>query len=62
MGDIVNFRKARKRIERELEERRVAEKRLRYGRGKAERVLETARKTKARRELEQHRIETGDDR
>ena len=62
MGDIVNFRKARKRIERQLEERRAAEKRLRYGRGKAERALETARKTKARRELEQHRIETGDDR
>ena len=62
MGDIVNFRKARKRVERQLEERRAVEKRLRYGRGKAERALETARKTKARRELEQHRIETGDDR
>jgi Domain of unknown function (DUF4169) len=62
MGDIVNFRKARKRIERQLEERRAAEKRLRYGRGRAERALETARMTKARRELEQHRIETGDDR
>lgn len=62
MGNIVNFRKARKRVERQLEEHRATEKRHRYGRGKAERALEIARQTKARRELEQHRIETGDDR
>ena len=62
MGDIVKFRKARKRIERQLEERRAAENRVRYGRGRAERAFESARTTKARRDLELHRIETGDDR
>ena len=62
MGDIVKIRKALKRIERQLEEQRAAENRVRYGRGKAERRLESARTTKARRDLELHRIETGDDR
>ena len=62
MGDIVKFKKARKRIERQLEERRAAENRVRHGRGKAERTLEAARKTKACRDLDKHRIETGDDR
>jgi hypothetical protein len=61
MGNIVKFRGARKRLERQLDEQRAAENRVRHGRGKAERALESARKTKARRELEQHRI-TGDDR
>jgi hypothetical protein len=61
MGDIVNFRKARKRRERELDAQRAAENRVQYGRGKVERELVNARETKARRELEQHRI-TGDDR
>ena len=61
MGDIVNFRKARKRLERELDVQRAAENRVRHGRGKVERELVNARETKARRELEQHRI-TGDDR
>lgn len=61
MGDIVNFRSARKRRERELVVQRAAENRIRHGRGKAERELVSARKAKARRELEQHRI-TGDDR
>lgn len=61
MGDIVKFGKARKRIERQLEERRAAENRVYYGRGKAERTLEAARRTKAHRDLEQHRIDTGDE-
>jgi hypothetical protein len=62
MGDLVNFRKTRKRVERKLDEQRAIENRVRHGRGKAERALQNARETKARRELEQHRIETGDDR
>jgi len=61
MGDIVNFRSARKRRERKLSAQRAAENRIRHGRGKAERGLVAAHETKARRELEQHRI-TGDDR
>ena len=62
MGDIVKFGKARKRIERQLEARHAAENRIHFGRGKAERTLEAARKTKAHGDLEQHRIDTGDDR
>jgi len=62
MGNIVNFRKARKRVERKLDGQRASENRVLHGRGKAERALQTAREAKARRELEQHRIETGDDR
>ena len=62
MGDIVYFRKARKRVERKLDGQRATEYRVRHGRRKAERALQTAREARARRELEQHRIETGDDR
>src|SRR5262245_3135301 len=51
MGDIVNFRKARKRVERKLDEHRAIENRVRHGRGKAERALQIARKAKSRREL-----------
>jgi len=62
MGDIVNFRKARKLIERELDEQRAAANRVRHGRSKAERTSQMMRRTKACRELEQHRIKSGDDR
>jgi len=34
----------------------------RHGRSKAERELETKRAAKARRDLDRHRIETGDER
>jgi hypothetical protein len=62
MGDIVNLRKARKKIERQLEERQAAANRLSHGRSKAERNAEAARKAKARRHVDQHQVETGDPR
>jgi len=62
MGDIVNFRRARKKAERQLAERTASANRLRHGRSQAERELETKRDTKARRDLDRHRIETGDER
>jgi hypothetical protein len=62
MGDIVNLRRARKRVERQLAEQTASANRLRHGRSKAERELETKRDAKARRELDRHRIETGDER
>ena len=62
MGDIVNFRKARKKIERQLDERQAAANRLIHGRSKAERNAEAARKAKARRDIDQHQVETGDPR
>ena len=60
MGDVVNLRKARKLAERELDQRRVAANRLRHGRSKAERELAASREAKLRRDLDRHRIETGD--
>ena len=61
MGEVVNFRRARKKAARQLAERTASANRLRHGRSKAERE-ETKRTAKARRNLERHRIETGDER
>jgi hypothetical protein len=61
MGDIVNLRRARKRAERQLAEREAAANRLLHGRSKAERELASNRDAKARRDLDRHRIETGDE-
>jgi hypothetical protein len=62
MGDIVNLRRARKAAERQAAERNAAAKRLLHGRSKAERKLESSRDAKARRDLDRHRIERGDER
>ena len=62
MGDVVNLRKARKQAERKLDQVRAAENRLRHGRTKAERKLTRARDTKVCRDLDQHRVEAGDER
>jgi hypothetical protein len=62
MGDIVNLRKARKQAERQFAEQKASANRLLHGRSKTERELEIKRDTKARRELDRHRIETGDER
>jgi hypothetical protein len=60
MGDIVNLRAARKKVERRAAERAAAEQRHRYGRSKAKRRLETTRNIKMDRDLDGHRIEMGD--
>jgi hypothetical protein len=62
MGDLVNLRKVRKTVKRKLEQERAATNRLLHGQTKGDRALDAARKAKAARELEQHRVETGDDR
>jgi Domain of unknown function (DUF4169) len=62
MGDVINLRKARKQAERELDQLRAAENRLSFGRSKAERKLTSARDAKVRRDLDQHRVEAGDER
>ena len=62
MGDIIKLRAARKLAERVQEEQRAATNRLRHGRGKAERNLQAARDAKARRALDQHRLDNGDER
>ena len=62
MGDVIKLREARKRADRLNKEERAAANRLRYGRSKAERNLQTARDAKHRKTLDHHRIETGDER
>jgi hypothetical protein len=62
MGDVINFRKARKVAERSLHGGRAAVNRLKYGRRKVDRNLDAARDAKALHDLEQHRVETGDER
>ena len=62
MGDIIKLRAARKLAERLQEEQRAATSRMRHGRGKAERNLKSARDAKAHRDLDQHRLDNGDER
>ena len=61
MGDVIKLREARKKAKRLRDKQRAAENRLRHGLGKAERNLQTARDTKARTDLDQHRVDTGDE-
>jgi hypothetical protein len=62
MGDVINLRRARKRVDRRRAEQQAAASRLLHGRQKAESDLDAVRDAKARRDLDQHRIETGDER
>jgi hypothetical protein len=62
VGDLVNFRKARKQQERARTESQAAANRARHGRSKIEKEREAADLAKRTRVLDQHRIETGDDR
>ena len=62
MAEIVNLRNVRKRAARRQHEERAASNRLVHGVSKVERSLAKAQSDKARRNLDLHRIETGDDR
>ncbi len=62
MAKVINLRMARKRAERLRGENRANENRLSHGRPKFERDLEVARADKARRDLDQHRTKTGENR
>jgi hypothetical protein len=61
MGDVIKLREARKQGKRLRDEKRAVENRLRHGRTKAERNLGVARDAKARSDLDQHRVDTGDE-
>jgi hypothetical protein len=60
MAEIVNLRTARKRANRRRDEKRAAEARVSHGMSKADRVLAKTERAKARRDLDEHRIETGE--
>ena len=62
MGDVINLRTARKKMKRQRAEREASANRLLHGRGKADRDLAVKRDAKASRDLDRHRIETGDER
>ena len=62
MADVVNLRTARKRANRQREDLRASANRLAHGRPTAERKLDTARADKVSRDLDRHRIDTGDGR
>ncbi len=60
MGEVVNLRVARKRKRRELSAGKATEQRAIHGISKSERSLEEAREERAKLNLEQHRLDTGD--
>jgi hypothetical protein len=60
MGDVVNLRLVRKRSERQRKANEADQQRVLHGLKKTERSLSRVRQDKARRDLEQHRIEPGD--
>lgn len=57
MGDVINLRTARKRADRRKAEERAGANRIAHGLTKAERKLGKARKAKADREIEGHRLD-----
>jgi hypothetical protein len=60
MAEIINLRIARKRADRQRSMERAAAARVSHGMSKAERILAKANRDKIRRELDKHRIETGE--
>jgi len=60
MAEIVNLRIARKRAARSKAEGQAAQQRIAHGTPKSERDRANAESDRASRELERHRIETGD--
>lgn len=57
MAELINLNRARKARARAAAGETAAENRVRFGRTKAEKVLETARKAKAARELEGKKLD-----
>lgn len=62
MGDVISLRTVRKKAARHRAAEQAATNRVLHGKSKAERALIKAKKKKAETELDQHRIDTGDDR
>ena len=62
MAELVNLRIARKRAKQRGNDQRAEANRLAHGQPKPLRKLEAARRAKAVRDLDRHRIEEGDGR
>ena len=60
MAEIINLRLARKRADRQRSDGRAAGARVTHGMSKAERRLAKVNRDKIRRDLDEHRIATGE--
>jgi hypothetical protein len=60
MGDVVNLKRFKKRIEREQSAKQAGANRTRFGRTKFERILDEQRANRATDLLDQHRIDGED--
>jgi hypothetical protein len=60
MGDVVNLKRFKKRIERARSAKRADVNRLKFGRTRSERNLEERRGERAKDVLDQHRIDGED--
>jgi hypothetical protein len=60
MGEIVNLKRFRKRIERERAAEQATANRERFGRSKSERTRDEKREARAAELLDQHRLNDGD--
>jgi len=60
MGDVVNLKRFRKRAAREQSAKEADANRTRFGRTKSERDVDAARASRARKLLDQHRIDGED--
>ncbi|MGH6682218.1 MAG: DUF4169 family protein [Bradyrhizobium sp.] len=60
MGDVVKLKRFKKRIERERAAKQAEANRVRFGRSKAERMVDEQRTARASELLEQHRLDDGD--
>ena len=56
MGDLINLNRFKKRIERDDAAKQAEVNRARFGRSKAERILEEKRTIRAETMLDQHQI------
>jgi hypothetical protein len=60
MGDVVNLKRFRKRVERHQSEQQAEANRARFGRTKSERIVDKQRADRASDLLDQHRIDGED--
>jgi Domain of unknown function (DUF4169) len=60
MGDLVNFKRFKKRAARDQSATQAEVNRTKFGRSKAERVLDQQRASRANDLLDQHRVESED--
>jgi hypothetical protein len=60
MGDVVNLKQFRKRVEREQSAKQAEANRARFGRTKSERVLDKKRTKRESDLLDQHRVDDED--